>query len=149
MSAAEGRAAETAGDIPGRALTVLDTHWMPDRGWTVPHPATYPHLWLWDSAFHAIAWARLGDERAVPELEALLGGQLDGGTVPHMRYGDAGPDTFLGPLPDRSSLTQPPRPPGRGPRAPERCRPRGHRGRGAAGAGRPRSRSLRGVSEST
>ncbi|WP_229117686.1 MGH1-like glycoside hydrolase domain-containing protein [Enemella evansiae] len=91
-----------------RALTVLADNWVAESGWTVPNPDSYPHLWLWDSAFHAIARARFGDPDAVPEVTALLGGQLAEGMVPHMRYGPAGPDTFLGPLPDRSSLTQPP-----------------------------------------
>ncbi|MFJ9623293.1 MGH1-like glycoside hydrolase domain-containing protein [Streptomyces sp. NPDC101181] len=90
------------------ARTLLENHWDGERGYCVPNPATYPHLWLWDSCFHAIAWARLGDARAETELRAVLEGQLPGGMVPHMRYGPAGPDTFLGPLPGTSSLTQPP-----------------------------------------
>lgn len=94
--------------IAERAREVLELHWRPEHGWTVPNAHTYPHLWLWDSAFHAIAWARLGDPRAVVELTSLLQGQIAGGLVPHMRYGPAGPDTYLGPLPDRSSITQPP-----------------------------------------
>lgn len=89
-----------------RAL--MDSHWRPVHGYSVPNPGTYPHLWLWDSCFHAIIWARLGDSRAVQELGAVLAGQLDNGMVPHMRYGGAGPDTFLGPLAGTSSLTQPP-----------------------------------------
>jgi hypothetical protein len=89
-----------------RAL--LDAHWRPEHGYSVPNPGTYPHLWLWDSCFHAIIWARLGDSRAARELDAVLAGQLDNGMVPHMRYGGAGPDTFLGPLAGTSSLTQPP-----------------------------------------
>jgi hypothetical protein len=91
-----------------RARGVLEAHWRPEHGWTVPNAHTYPHLWLWDSAFHSIAWARLGDERAVPELLAILRGQIADGLVPHMRYAPGGPDTYLGPLPDRSSITQPP-----------------------------------------
>ncbi|MGC0238420.1 MGH1-like glycoside hydrolase domain-containing protein [Arthrobacter sp. SD76] len=75
----------------------------------MPNPGTYPHLWLWDSCFHAVLWAKLGDGRAAAqELDAVLAGQLAGGMVPHMRYGGAGPDTWLGPLPGTSSLTQPP-----------------------------------------
>jgi len=74
----------------------------------VPNPATYPHLWLWDSCFHAVVWAHLGDERASRELEAVLEGQLSDGLVPHMRYGGQAPDTWLGPLRTTSSLAQPP-----------------------------------------
>lgn len=101
-------ATDDAAALRQRALAVLTENWVAESGWTVPNPDSYPHLWLWDSAFHAIARARFGDPDAVPEVTALLGGQLAEGMVPHMRYGPAGPDTFLGPLPDRSSLTQPP-----------------------------------------
>ena len=37
-------------------------------GFCVPNPTTYPWQWLWDSCFHAVVWAHLGDERAVGEL---------------------------------------------------------------------------------
>lgn len=90
------------------AHTLLEQHWDEARGYCVPNPNVYPHLWLWDSCFHAIAWAATQDQRAVRELDAVLAGQLRDGLVPHMRYGGATPDTWLGPLPDTSSLTQPP-----------------------------------------
>ena len=89
-----------------RAL--MEAHWRPEHGYCVPNPGTYPHLWLWDSCFHAIIWARFRDERALHELDAVLAGQLPNGMVPHMRYGGEGPDTWLGPLEKTSSLTQPP-----------------------------------------
>jgi hypothetical protein len=73
----------------------------------VPNPDTYPHLWLWDSCFHAIIWAHLGDPRASREFDATLEGQLPSGFVPHMRYGSAD-HGWLGPLERISSLTQPP-----------------------------------------
>jgi hypothetical protein len=89
------------------ARALLDRHWDPTRGYCVPNPQVYPHLWLWDSCFHAITFARLGDDRALREFDAVLAGQLTDGLVPHMRY--AGPhDTWLGPLPGTSSLAQPP-----------------------------------------
>ena len=91
-----------------RALEILQAHWRPDAGYRVPNPARYPHQWLWDSAFHSVAWARLGDVRGVTELSSLLGGQLDCGMVPHMRYGPAPPSAWLGPLASVSSITQPP-----------------------------------------
>jgi hypothetical protein len=87
---------------------LMDSHWRPELGYSVPNPETYPHLWLWDSCFHAIIWAELGDDRAAKELEAVLCGQLTDGMVPHMRYSGAGPDTWLGPLSRTSALTQPP-----------------------------------------
>jgi hypothetical protein len=98
----------TAARLRHQAHHLLERHWDEERGYCVPNPAVYPHLWLWDSCFHAIAWARLDDPRAHRELAAVLQGQLPGGMVPHMRYGPAGPDTWLGPLPGTSSLTQPP-----------------------------------------
>ena len=91
-----------------RALAILQAHWRPDVGYCVPNPATYPHQWLWDSAFHSVAWARLGDPRGVVELNSLLSGQLDCGMVPHMRYGATPPDTWLGPSASASAITQPP-----------------------------------------
>ena len=51
------------------ARRVLEAHWDDERGYCVPNPAVYPHLWLWDSCFHAVAWAALGEvERAGREL---------------------------------------------------------------------------------
>ena len=94
--------------LHNRALEILQAHWRPNAGYCVPNPAVYPHQWLWDSAFHSVAWARLGDHRGVVELSSLLGGQLDGGMVPHMRYGPVRPAAWLGPLASASSITQPP-----------------------------------------
>ena len=81
-----------------RALDILQAHWRPDVGYCVPNPATYPHQWLWDSAFHSVAWARLGDPRGVAELSSLVGGQLDCGMVPHMRYGPDPAGHLAGPV---------------------------------------------------
>ena len=106
---AAAQAAQTGQDALTHSVRgLMEAHWRPDHGYSVPSPETYPHLWLWDSCFHAIIWARLGDPRATRELEAVLDGQLLDGMVPHMRYGGTGPDTFLGPLAGTSSLTQPP-----------------------------------------
>ena len=95
-------------DLSARVLGLLEQHWDGGRGFCVPNATVYPHLWLWDSCFHAIIWAHLGDSRAPRELGAVLAGQLPDGLVPHMRYGGAPPDTWLGPLPTTSSLAQPP-----------------------------------------
>lgn len=98
----------TTTDLLSRVRALIEAHWDPQRGYCVPNPGTYPHLWLWDSCFHAVIWAHLGDARAVRELDAVLAGQLPSGLVPHMRYGPSAPDTWLGPLARTSSLTQPP-----------------------------------------
>lgn len=93
---------------PAQVLRLLESHWDEEHGYCRPNTAIYPHLWLWDSCFHAIVWAHLGDRRALRELDALLAGQLAGGMLPHMRYLGRRPDAWLGPLPHTSSLTQPP-----------------------------------------
>ncbi len=65
---------------------MLASHWQPE-GYTVPNGAEYPHQWLWDSCFHAITWAHLGDgDRAVAELCNVFAHQSDDGFVPHMTY---------------------------------------------------------------
>jgi hypothetical protein len=88
------------------AREVLNSTWLEAEGFCPPNPIRYPHQWLWDSCFHAIAWAALGDERAGRELQSCLSGALEHGFVPHMRY--RGPSGSRGPLADRSSFTQPP-----------------------------------------
>jgi hypothetical protein len=66
---------------------MLEAHWWPDPGCTVPSGATYPHQWLWDSCFHAVIWAHLGrGDRAVTELENVFAHQDDDGFVPHLTY---------------------------------------------------------------
>jgi len=86
---------------------VLDAHWDSERGHTYPHRRTYPHQWLWDSCFAAIAWAAVGEpERGVRELDNALSAQFDDGFVPHMRY--AFENNERGPRTDCSSFTQPP-----------------------------------------
>lgn len=91
-----------------QALQLLDSHWDETRGWCVPSDDACPHRSLWDSAFHAVAWSELGDDRADRELRAMFAGQLPGGMVPHLRYTDSEVHPRLGPLPGSSSLTGPP-----------------------------------------
>jgi hypothetical protein len=88
------------------AREVLESSWREPDGFCPPNPEVYPHQWLWDSCFHAIAWSALGDPRGARELGTCFEGQLETGFVPHMRY--LGPSGNRGPLPDRSSFTQPP-----------------------------------------
>ena len=93
--------------------STMEAHWRPDGrggGHTVPNADVYPHQWLWDSCFHALIWAELGQaDRAIAELTAALADQADDGFVPHVRYvadpyGLAG---FWG-RSGTSSITQPP-----------------------------------------
>jgi hypothetical protein len=97
--------------LDGAARAVLDAAWRVDgdAGFCVPHPTTYPWQWLWDSCFHAVVWAHLGDERAVLELRSALADQDEDGFVPHVRYvGDPGALASFWGRPGTSSITQPP-----------------------------------------
>ncbi|HEY0870666.1 MAG TPA: hypothetical protein VGD55_09735, partial [Acidothermaceae bacterium] len=92
--------------VRATALRILNRAWDPAGGYCRPNRRSYPHLWMWDSCFHAIAWFALGDERGTRELEAIFAGQLPNGFLPHMRYGRR---TYArGPLKAVSSFTQPP-----------------------------------------
>jgi len=88
---------------------VLDRAWV-DAGYTAPNTAVYPWLWLWDSCFHSLIWAELGDdERAVAELAAALSTQDPSGFVPHMGYQlDPERAVELWGRRGSSSITQPP-----------------------------------------
>ena len=99
-------AAELGSRVRAGALEVLTDSWREADAFCPPNPEVYPHQWLWDSCFHAIAWSALGDARGARELASCLQGQLVSGFVPHMRY--LGPSPGRGPLADRSSFTQPP-----------------------------------------
>ncbi|MDE0114999.1 MAG: hypothetical protein OXT07_00025 [bacterium] len=90
------------------ARAVLEAHWVPE-GYAAPNPATYPWQWLWDSCFHAVCWAELGDDRGLIELRTALSVQAPDGFVPHMNYGrDPGAAADLWGRDGASSITQPP-----------------------------------------
>lgn len=95
--------------VRARARAVLEAHWRPE-GYTVPNASVYPHQWLWDSCFHAVVWAHLGEgDRALAELRNVFAHQAPDGFVPHLTYWRA-PDLhadFWG-RPGTSTLTQPP-----------------------------------------
>jgi len=55
-------------------------------GAIVPSRAVYPHQWLWDACFHAMALAHHDVEAAQRELESLLLGQWPDGMLPHVRF---------------------------------------------------------------
>ncbi len=96
-------------DEPARAI--LEAAWRRggSAGFCVPNAATYPWQWLWDSCFHAVVWAHLGDERAGLELRSALADQDADGFVPHIRYvGGPTPHADFWGRPSTSSITQPP-----------------------------------------
>jgi len=88
---------------------MLDAAWV-DYGYTAPNNTVYPWLWLWDSCFHALIWAELGEaDRSLAELTAALGMQDRSGFVPHMGYQlDPGRSVELWGRRGSSSITQPP-----------------------------------------
>ena len=71
---------------------MLRRHWVdvpPGGGYTAPNRRRYPWQWLWDSCFHALIWAELGDDRGIDELAQILGARDVSGCVPHMVYPSA------------------------------------------------------------
>lgn len=96
-------------DLRVAARAVLLDAWQ-HAGYTVPNRSVYSFQWLWDSCFHAIVWAELGDrDRARRELQHLFRTQDADGFVPHVDY-EAAPDTHASFWARRgaSSITQPP-----------------------------------------
>ncbi len=87
----------------------MESAWR-DEGFCVPNSNVYPFQWLWDSCFHSLVWAELGDPRALTELRSALANQDPvTGFVPHLTYW-AIPDhhaSFWG-RSLTSSITQPP-----------------------------------------
>jgi len=108
-SPAEEAAALDPTAMRAAAREVLEVHWR-EPGFTCPNGTTYPWLWLWDSCFHSIVWAELGEpERALSELRTALLPASPDGFVPHLRYLDGSDvhQSFWG-RPATSSITQPP-----------------------------------------
>ena len=76
-------------ELRERVHAVLRRHWVdipPGGGYTAPNRVRYPWQWLWDSCFHALIWAELGDDRGLDELAGALGAADTSGCVPHMTY---------------------------------------------------------------
>jgi hypothetical protein len=91
------------------ASGVMELHWQPQFGFTVPNSEVYPWMWLWDSCFHSVIWTALEDPRAVIELESVFEYQTPEGFVPHMGY-QSNPDIHAEywRAHGHSSITQPP-----------------------------------------
>ena len=88
--------------------SMMERHFQ-SEGYTVPNGSVYPWQWLWDSAFHAIVWNALGrPDRALAELDTLLGCGHPDGFVPHIGYHGPSPHADLWQRPDTSSISQPP-----------------------------------------
>lgn len=95
-------------DLRADVASMMARQWRPE-GYTSPNATTYPWMWLWDSCFHALVWAELGDDRSAIELCTVLSGQLADGFVPHMSYAvePRASRAFWG-VDGRSTITQPP-----------------------------------------
>ncbi len=108
----EGHGAENLlPELTAAARTILDEAWRvegPGRGFCVPNATTYPWQWLWDSCFHAVVWAHLGDERALVEVRTALVDQDEDGFVAHLRYVESNPHAEFWGRDRTSSITQPP-----------------------------------------
>jgi hypothetical protein len=87
----------------------MERHWQDKHGFTVPNPLVYPNRWLWDSCFHSIIWATLGDRRCEQELVTLFRSVRGTGFLPHIWYPerDEVAERLWG-VGSCSTLTQPP-----------------------------------------
>ena len=96
--------------VLSEARAVLDANWRPAGGYTVPNNAVYPFQWLWDSCFHAVTWAVLGEgDRARREVAHLFRTQSRLGFVPHVDYEhDSTHHASFWRREGQSSITQPP-----------------------------------------
>lgn len=65
---------------------LLTSSWNPTYGYTPPNRKKYPHQWLWDSCFHAIARSQYRDPRALTELTTALSAMRPDGFLPNMQY---------------------------------------------------------------
>lgn len=84
-------------------------------GYSVPSEGLYPFQWNWDSAFAALGYRVLDEDRAWAELETLLGAQWEDGMVPHVVFHKEDPRYFPGPdrwgvdrCPRTTGISQPP-----------------------------------------
>ena len=102
-------------DLRERSAAVMESHWRQGEshkkwGYTCPNPERYEWQWLWDSCFHAVIWAELGEaDRGLLELETLLATMEPSGFLPHINY-VADPEAakeFWGRA-GASTITQPP-----------------------------------------
>ncbi len=124
-----------AGNILEHARYIMEAHWLEGDGtaeadetaavgssaktapqcfaswgYSCPNPQHYGWQWLWDSCFHAIIWAELGEgERALLELGTLLSTIEPSGFVPHMNFvSDPAASLKFWRRRGTSSITQPP-----------------------------------------
>jgi glycogen debranching enzyme len=86
-----------------KALSILKVNIESSQGvfrqrWTTPDRFPHRHLWLWDSCFHALAYATIGSHLGEDTLVSVLDTQQQNGFIPHIGR----------PNGDFSNITQPP-----------------------------------------
>ena len=82
-------------DLNKQAIAILRQN---DRGgFTIPTARLYPFQWNWDSAFVALGWATMDNDRAWQELEMLVAGQAHDGMIPSIIFRKDDADYFPGP----------------------------------------------------
>lgn len=99
---------DSKSELRSTVESMMTSAWT-EPGFCVPNRITYPYQWLWDSCFHSIIWAELGDARCMVELQNVLANQHISGFVPHMTYwGDPDAHADFWGVSGMSSITQPP-----------------------------------------
>ncbi|HEY63492.1 MAG TPA: flagellar biosynthesis protein FlgM [Caldilineae bacterium] len=103
------RCPSPSGDIPAswsatmaKTCSVLRVNVYSPEGpipvrWTTPDRWPHRHMWLWDSAFHALGWRHIDLDMAWEAIEAVLSRQSEDGFIAHT----------LSPV-HTSQITQPP-----------------------------------------
>lgn len=71
-----------------KAASVLKTNCYSPEGeipfrWTTPDRWPHRHMWIWDSAFHAIGLRHISGEWAEDAIKAVLARQRENGFIPH------------------------------------------------------------------
>jgi hypothetical protein len=105
-----GDPADRTSELRRDVSAAMNNAWVQREGYTAPNTDVYPWLWLWDSCFHSLVWAAVGDpDRAVAELTAALSTIDEAGFVAHMGYQlDPDEPVELWGRSGSSSITQPP-----------------------------------------
>lgn len=95
-----------------QAIELLEQNF--NGSYIVPSHSQYPHMWLWDTCFHAIALLSHQPERAKNELGQLFAGQWESGLIPHIRFAESADKNYRPNNDDwgtdrpSSGITQPP-----------------------------------------
>jgi glycogen debranching enzyme len=94
---------KTQARLLAKALSVMKVNYESPQGifncrWTTPDRWPHRFMWLWDSAFHAVAMSLFATDLAQEALRAVLDQVREDGLLVHM-HGPEGP---------RSEISQPP-----------------------------------------